>query len=300
MEKLQAALDKARSERGLATQASAAVAAGRPGTVRGARDADQMAGQTGPAGPMQAGAPATDAIRAAWAALGELAPDRAHFARRRLVALDQAPPAAPFDMLRTRVRQMMGMNGWRRLAITSPDQGCGKTTLSINLALSFARQVELRTILYDCDLRRPTLARTLGLPRDRSRGMAELLLGEASFAETALRIGPSLATVSAVSTFPGSAELLQSQSAAESLARIEADYAPEIEIFDLPPLLACDDTMGFLGRVDCALLVVEADVTSLEAIDRCERELAERTHVLGVVINKNRFEESSDRKSYYY
>jgi len=60
-------------------------------------------------------------------------------------------------------------------------------------------------------------------------------------------------------------------------------------IFDTPPLLVSDDTLGFLDQVDCVLLVAEAEATTIDEIDNCEQELAARSNVLGVVLNKCRY-----------
>ena len=70
---------------------------------------------------------------------------------------------------------------------------------------------------------------------------------------------------------------------------IEAQFRPDIMIFDTPPLFAGDDTMAFLDQVDCALLIAEAEKSTIEDIDKCEQELAARTNVLGVVLNKCRY-----------
>jgi len=56
-------------------------------------------------------------------------------------------------------------------------------------------------------------------------------------------------------------------------------------------MLRGDDTLAFLDKVDCTLLVVEAEVTPVADVDRCEQELAQNNNVLGVVMNKLRHHE---------
>ena len=70
--------------------------------------------------------------------------------------------------------------------------------------------------------------------------------------------------------------------------RIEARYKPDVMIFDLPSVLVNDDTRAFLKNVDCALIVVRANQTRYSQFDTCEREIAEHTNVLGVVLNAYR------------
>ena len=56
-----------------------------------------------------------------------------------------------FDMLRTQVLQSMDLKSWQLLAVTSPTAACGKTTISVNLALSIARQPHRSVLLVDMD-----------------------------------------------------------------------------------------------------------------------------------------------------
>ncbi|WP_128255501.1 CpsD/CapB family tyrosine-protein kinase [Falsirhodobacter deserti] len=232
---------------------------------------------------------------ASWADLRALPTDLAQLS---LAASMGGTISAPFDLLRTRLRGIAQGQGWRRIAITSPTAGAGKSTLALNLAFSLMRQSDNRIVLMDMDMRRPGLARKLNLPLDGKAGTAEVLAGDASFAETAYRISDNLAITVNTHTRSGSAELLQSRRTAETLAQIEADYAPSIVIFDLPPMLACDDVAAFVPSIDCALLVVEAEVSTIAQVNRCEKELASLTNVAGVVLNKSRFEGSESYGEY--
>ena len=64
--------------------------------------------------------------------------------------------------------------------------------------------------------------------------------------------------------------------------------APDIILYDMPSMLSSDDVVAFLPNVDCAILVVAAEKTTFEELDACERELSERTNLLGVVMNNCR------------
>ena len=220
----------------------------------------------------------------AWAALPAHVPNARHLARNLIVTREAGDAAMPFDILRTRMLKEMRTNGWRRVAITSPDAGCGKSTLAANLALSFARQTELRSILMEFDLRRPSLARLLGMPQPPK--FARALTGELAPEEALCRIGANLAVGVSTDKVQGATEILQQNRVREVLERIEQLFAPTVMLFDLPPLMRSDDAIAFLDKVDCALLVVEAEVTPLHEIDQSEQELARNTSVLGVVINK--------------
>ena len=222
----------------------------------------------------------------AWAGLRPHVPNARHLARNRIVTLEGGDAAMPFDILRTRMLKEMRSHGWRRVAITSPDAGCGKTTLAANLALSLARQTELRALLVEIDLRRPALAGLLGV--ERPPQFSQVLAGEGDPLQALLRIGPNLALGLNAAPVRGATELLQNPRLVEVLKRLEKTLAPGLMLFDLPPMLRGDDTLAFLDKVDCALLVVEAEVSTLQTVDQCEQELSRGTNVLGVVLNKMR------------
>ncbi|MGB1207941.1 MAG: CpsD/CapB family tyrosine-protein kinase [Paracoccaceae bacterium] len=243
-----------------------------------------------PAG--QADSPAVDRAKV-WKPLATFAPLAKQMARQRVVTFatkgTAAPGAVAFDMLRTKVLQQMRANGWKRLAITSPGADCGKSTTTLNLAFSLAKQTDVHTIVAEMDMRRPSLARNLG-PKGQT-SISAVLEGKADFASVATRPRPNLAFAVNYTRARNPAELLQSPTIGPALAKIEAEYAPDITIFDMPPMLVSDDTMAFMGQVDCVLLIAAAGTTSLREIDICERDLATQTNVLGVVLNKCRYME---------
>jgi Mrp family chromosome partitioning ATPase len=236
-------------------------------------------------------------VNTAWQALPDFTLNDRQMAQNRIVAFQGGSTATEIDMLRTRVLQQIRANNWRRLAITSPSAACGKSTIALNLAFSLARQPDLRTLLLELDLRRPTLGRMMGIGRDIS--FASVLDGTGSFDQNAMRYGDNLA----ISTNPGAsrnpAELLNGPNVKPVLADIEARYDPTLMIFDTSPMLVTDDTMAFASQVDCVLLVAAAETSTVKQIDLCERELASQTNVMGVILNKCRYMSAEYGYSYY-
>ncbi|GIT93295.1 chromosome partitioning protein [Jannaschia sp. AI_61] len=244
---------------------------------------------TRPKGSVEPPAPVEDhavSPEAAWQALAPLSLDSARMERNRIVALQGGRMTSATDMMRTRILQQMRANNWRRLAITSPTAGCGKTTISLNLAFSLSRQPDLRTLLLDLDLRRPAIAKTLGVTQDID--FVRVMDGSGQFADNALRHGDTLAISSTQHPQSHPAELLGRASVADTLHEIEVAYDPTLMIFDMPPMLVSDDMMAFAGQVDCVLMLAAAEMTTIKEIDLCERELSSQTNVLGVVLNKCR------------
>ncbi|WP_420587344.1 hypothetical protein [Ruegeria sp.] len=223
----------------------------------------------------------------AWSALPQISIDPSLVASKRLSSYTSGPDATPYDMLRTKMMQQVLSNGWRRVALTSPHSGCGKSTAAANLAFSLGRQAELRTIVIDLDMRRRGLAEIL--KQTGNHNMADVLQGSVPFRDHARRYGENVIFGLNYTPTSNPAETLQSRLAIEMLEQIEEEFKPDIVLFDTAPLLVSDDSHGFLKNVDCALLMAAAEETSLDDIDVAERQLSELTQVMGIVLNKCRY-----------
>jgi len=234
----------------------------------------------------------------AWAGLEVFQPNAAHLQRGRITTLEPGQMATPFDVMRTRLLKQMRTNSWRRLAITSPGPGCGKTMTCLNLAFSLARQSDIRVMVIEVDLRRPSMAKTLGLKPLQS--FADVLEGKATASGHLVRYGMNLAFGTNHGPVRNSAELLQSPAIVEVLAELEQTYAPDLLIFDMPPMQTGDDAIAFLEKADCALLVAAAGTTTIAQVDHCERDIAAHTNVLGVVLNKCRYLDKDQSYGYEY
>ncbi len=195
---------------------------------------------------------------------------------------DPAPGA--FDILRTRILLAFQENGWRRIAVTSPTHGCGKSTVAANLALSLARRPGSRTVLMDLELRRPGLATLLGL---REPGLLrDFLTGTQPLESHFRRVGRTLALALNAGPVPDAAELLQAPDTTGALVAMLEQLDPEVVVYDMPPVLVSDDVIGFAPQVDAVLLVADGTQTTAEEVKACERLFEGRVPMLGVVLNR--------------
>jgi Mrp family chromosome partitioning ATPase len=285
MDRIQEAIAKARAER------DALIAA------HGIAPLPEVTGTVAPAA-APTGPVSPDAVAQAWQALPALTVDSRRAARNHLVALVGGEGAAEIDGIRTRLLQHLAAKGFCKVAITSPTPGAGKTTLALNLGFSLGRQSDQRTLVADADLRRPQMAKVLGVPARHC--FDRVLDGTAALADNAMRVGDNLAFATTHAPVKNSAELLQSRRAGVALDTIQASYAPTVMLFELPPVLASDDALAFLGQMDCALIVAAAERNSTREVDRCERDVASQTTVLGVVLNRCRYMDRADGYADYY
>ena len=218
-----------------------------------------------------------------WSDMATFLPDPRLLNENRIVTLKSNSGYPSFDMLQTKVLLQMAKNDWTRLAITSPTVGCGKTTVVSNLAIGFLRQTDKRVIVLEMDMRRPMMSSILGIEADDS--VADVLEDRTPLAHQAVRLGTNVA----LSVNPGPvrnpANLFMKEKTAQVLDRIEEEYAPDLMIFDMPPMLVNDDATAFLKNVDCALIVAGSGKSTVSHVDSCEKEIAQYTNVLGTVLN---------------
>lgn len=191
------------------------------------------------------------------------------------------------DMLRTKIAATMQENNWKTLAITAPTSGCGTTTMAVALAMGLSRYTDMRVALFDLNLRKPGVARLLGLKG--TFVVTDFLGGTAPDADHHLvRKGTNLAIAPNTILVADPAPILHAAPASAAMALMQTQLAPDYVILDLPPMLEHDDLLGVLPMVDCVLLVLGAERSSLGEADACERELSGRGKLLGVVLNRCR------------
>jgi capsular exopolysaccharide synthesis family protein len=150
--------------------------------------------------------------------------------------------------------------------VTSSRPAEGKTVTSLNLSIVMAERVDHRTVIVDCDLRKGTAAKLLGV--SNTPGVAELLRTKAALKDviqsTAL---PNLFFIPAGKADPNEVGELMGRPELDELVeqlRKQFDYI----LFDTPPINIASDA-GMLGRATGeALLVVRMNKTHRESVDR--------------------------------
>lgn len=215
-------------------------------------------------------------------------PDSDHLASNRIIHDDSSLESiTPYKMLRTRVLQKMDKNNWRILAVTASHEGAGKTITAINLAITIARSGGRSVYLLDLDLRKPGIARTLGIG-DISAGVGDYLSGDRKLKEILWSIGvDNLFVVPGQGRFDNSSELLTSMRMIELISVIRSDPSEPIIIIDLPPVLAADDALAVTPILDSLLFVVAEGETNRADVTH-SLELLRDVSLLGVVLNKSR------------
>lgn len=211
--------------------------------------------------------------------------DEEHLERNRIVAHNKNNLNSNiFDLLRTQVLNKMSENGWRTLAIVSATPEAGKSVVAINLAISIAQHAEKSALLVDFDLRRPSVAKYLGL--ELSLSLSDMLEGKCEMEDILVSPGiPRFVVMAAHRPIMNSSEMLASSRVQRLIGEIRERYAERIVVFDLPPLLNADDAMAVLPKIDCVLMVVANGKSSQREIEDSLRHLP-TSNLLGTVFNK--------------
>ncbi len=190
-----------------------------------------------------------------------------------------------FNLLRTRVMKIMKARDWKIIGITSATPRVGKTFMATNLAASLSRIPGTRTLLFDLDLRRGSVAESFGIPPGLGinaflTGGIDTLEGAAyRVPETGLTIYPS------TPTSDSSAELLAGERMRALVEAMRGLNENVICICDLPPAFANDDTAIVLQAIDGYMLVVEEGITTARQV-RDALEMLKPSPCIGTVLNR--------------
>jgi succinoglycan biosynthesis transport protein ExoP len=170
------------------------------------------------------------------------------------------------------------------VAVTSSVAGEGKSTLSINLALSQGKS--RRTLLIDADLRKPSVAKSLNLQED-GLGLTDVIATGTALEAAVQRVdGSDVDILTSGKLVPNPLDLLVSQRFRDVLLEMTQKY--ELIVMDTPPVQLVSDSL-VLGQVATGLIyVVKANETPMPVCRTgIRRVAASGIKVIGVVLNRH-------------
>ena len=150
------------------------------------------------------------------------------------------------------------------LLMSSPSPGEGKSTLSLNLAISLS-QYEKKVLLVEADMRRPVLRRRLGL--EGTDGLSVLLSDrEAAAGIVPAPNNPNLYFLPAGPAPPYPADLLGSPRMHSLMEEWRAEF--DFIVVDSPPVLPVTDAQLLEEMADATVLLARVGVTTRAALGR--------------------------------
>ena len=210
----------------------------------------------------------------------------------------RSPLAEAYRHLRTSVLLSTAGHAPKTLLITSSLPSEGKTTTTVNLALSLA-QTDASVLMIDADMRRPRLHSILEMPN--RNGLSTILSRNCSEAEILSMVqqheASGLYVLNAGPIPPNPAELLGSDQMRRVLKVFSNTFTHVV--LDTPPTASFTDSVLLSTLVDGVLLVVHGGRSSRQVVRRTKQILQDvGAKILGVVLN-NVNVQSSDYYYYY-
>ena len=185
--------------------------------------------------------------------------------------------------LRTNLMFSLSTNGAssaKVIAMTSANPAEGKTTTTLNVAISFA-MLGKKTLLIDADMRKPQVGRLLDT--DSQNGLSNYLgnIGECYIHNVE---GLPLDFITAGKTPPNPAELLSSASFEKMLEKFKEEY--EYILIDTPPVNYVADAQIVAPHADGMVIVVRTGVTNAQDLIKAEESLKNSGgKLVGIVAN---------------
>jgi len=186
-----------------------------------------------------------------------------------------SPIAEQYRILRANLQSVKWGPGAKVFTVTSALNGEGKSVTAVNLALTWARQEQMRVVLVDADLRKGSVHRWLGLEASRE-GLSTVLQRDGHLNGALIKLSSvPLTVLLAGPETEHPAELLESSGMKRVLATLKAQF--DVIIIDTPPVLPVADPGIIAAQTDGAVFVVRAG--------RTQRKTALQAHALLTQMN---------------
>ncbi len=197
------------------------------------------------------------------------------------------PNSVPFSVveayknIRVQLTNILEKCGGKAIAISSPNASEGKSTTSINIAITLS-QLNKKVVLIDTDIRRGTIHRRLKI--DNEIGCTDILAGIAPLEQAVKHYNTYLDIITAGQNYSNNSELFDSKEFDDLLNQLNKEY--DYILIDTPPVNLVSDALVISKKCDGLIYVIRSKVTTYEAIKdavSCTEKL--NVNLLGVIIN---------------
>lgn len=205
-----------------------------------------------------------------------------------------SPRAEAYRRLQTNLSYIDASSPMQVILVTSATIGEGKTSTAINLAVSMG-ETSRRVLLIDGDLRRPSVATSMGL--EGAAGLTTVLIGRADVADVVQSMGRMRVDVLASGEVPPNPhQLIESAAMHDVLRQARARY--DTVIIDAPPVLPVSDAAVLSRLADGTLMVVGCKRVRIRDVRNAVRDLtAVGARIAGLVVT---FAPESESANQYY
>ncbi len=192
-------------------------------------------------------------------------------------------------------------NRSKRFMFTSANPGEGKSTVSANVAITFAQQTDVKVLLIDADLRKATAHRYFGL--SSKKGLSNYLAGQNELEECIQKVQgvDNLYLLASGVLPPNPAELLAGKQVDVLFEKLDSTF--DVVIIDSPPVNVVADALSLCRFADGVTLVATDNKTSYTEVQDAVKQLKfANAKILGIVLNRARQSNYRSRQKYsnYY
>lgn len=188
-----------------------------------------------------------------------------------------------FNTIRTNIQFSSIDKQLKSILFTSSAPSEGKSTVSNNVAVSWAKQEE-KVVLIDADLRRPTIHKTFDI--NNQNGISNYLLGNTNLEEIIKKtMVPNLYVIPSGPIPPNPSELLGSKRVEKLFLELQDQF--DLLIFDAPPVNSVTDAQVLASKVDGVVLVVPQGLAEKSGVIHAKNALnMVHANILGAIMNR--------------
>jgi polysaccharide chain length determinant protein (PEP-CTERM system associated) len=189
--------------------------------------------------------------------------------------------AEQYRVAATRLELMTGDRKSTAIVVTSAVMGEGKSSTALNLGYVLSKDLDRRTIVIDCDLKRPMQHIYAGVWQQP--GLAEVLRGTKVIEDCLQRLGdagPWILTAGAVGDNP--LALSKMHQLADLIAELKEKF--DYVIIDAPPVLPLADMQVLASMGDLLAYVVKASMTGRDVVQKALKVIGDTANV-GIILN---------------
>lgn len=211
----------------------------------------------------------------------------------------KSPIAEAYRTIRTNIQFSKIDKDIKTILVTSSKQNEGKSTVSTNLAVSFAALEDKKVLIIDGDLRNPSVHKYFNI--SNAHGLTDVITGQKTLQQVVQMTGiDNLQILTTGKMPPNPAEMLESKKMKEFVERLKEYY--DYIFIDSPPIGIITDAGVIANYADATILVVGSKDVEVEVAKISKERLEKvKANVIGVVLNKYIGEGSSyGHYNYYY
>ncbi len=206
-----------------------------------------------------------------------------HKAQEAIQATAKAPFAVveAYKNIRVHLISNLAKTGGKSVVVSSPFASDGKSTTTINLAVTLS-QLGKKVVLLDADSRRGTIHKKMKLTNEF--GLMDILNGTKSFEEVIINHNKHLDIITYGSNANNPSELLSSDAFSDLLAKLEGNY--DYVIIDTPPFNVVSDALVISQKCAGLVLVARSGITAYAAFSKAlDTAKSLNINIIGTVIN---------------